>query len=109
MKYVFLLSLSLFFIQCTDDTADIPSCIQSISDEFQIDACEGSGDLTLWNFNGQEVYCFNYGTCIFDSAAEIYDEDCKQLCLIGGLIGNTLCLGLEWSTNATLVETIYTY
>lgn len=110
MRYIFLLSLTLFFAACSDDTdSDLPACIQSYSDDFAENACEGTGDLTRWTFNGRNVYCFNPGTCIADGAAEIFDENCNFLCLLGGISGNVICVGLDWNTNATLEETIYTY
>lgn len=96
-------------ISCSDDDPTIPTCIEDLSDQYEVNACPGTGDLTLWTFNGQDVYCFNLGTCVIDGTADIYDANCALLCQLGGLIGNTTCVGLEWSSNANLEATLKTY
>ena len=104
-----IFALAIFMISCSDDDPTTPACIEDISDVFETTACAGTGDLTLWTFNGQDVYCFNPGTCIADAGADIYDADCNKLCVIGGISGNTTCAGLDWASNATLEETLKTY
>lgn len=111
MKYFAILALVFTFAACSDDDNDYdaPECVKVISDDFARDACSGSGDLTRWNFDGEDVYCFNLGTCYFDSTAEIYDVNCTLLCILGGVDGNTICQGLEWGSNAVLEETLLRY
>lgn len=112
MKYLFALLFAGLMISCNDDE-ETPECILTLSDEFATTACSGvgelSGDLTIWRFDGEDVYCFNEGDCIADAQALIYDEDCFQICTLGGPDGNDVCRGLVWSQNATLAETVLVY
>ncbi len=108
MKYLLIIGL-FFTFSCSSDDLDIPLCIDEILEEFKKDACRESGDLTLWNFNGQEVYCFQKGNCIADGTADIYDENCNLLCSLGGFAGVTECQGLDWETNAFFIDTIYAH
>jgi len=106
MKYLSLLTLSLAFMftSCGDET-ELPICIESIYDDFREDACSGD-DFTIWRFRGEDVYCFQFASCGNNFGAEIYNANCEQLCVLG-LAGNTECQGLDWESNATLLETIY--
>lgn len=108
MKYLLLFALALTVASCNDDI-ETPDCILEISDEFATTACPGSGDLTIWNFDGEDVWCFNEGNCVSESTAAIYDSNCTLLCILGGIDGNSFCRGLDWSTNASLVETVFVY
>lgn len=106
-----LLILSLFaLVSCSDDEPIfIPACIDQEIPIFGQAACPGSGDLSIWAFDGQDVFCFNEGTCYSDSQAFIYDANCNLLCILGGFSGNSLCLGLDWSRNAEYLEQVYVY
>jgi hypothetical protein len=109
MKNILIFSIALFFLSCNDDgPRDIPLCIDQEIEVFEEFACPG-GDLTIWNFDGDEVYCFNQGNCLADGSAYIYDEQCNLICTLGGFAGNTLCQGLDWNSNATYLELVYTY
>lgn len=114
MKYTFLFFLSFAFLSCGDDQPDdtpitVTACINDIIPDFENQACAGSGDLTKWFFNGEDVYCFNQGTCISDGAAFIYTGDCVEICVLGTIAGLTDCTGLNWSNNAEFIGTIYRY
>ena len=102
-----ILSLFVFFLSCGDDEAVLPACIDQLLEEFKLEACQDTGDLTLWEFNGRDVYCFQLGVCIADAGADIYDEDCNHLCFLGGIAELTLCEGLNWEENAVYKTTLY--
>lgn len=109
MKYITILSLlfSLSFISCSDDNGnDLPDCINDIRQDFRQDACPGTGDLTMWRLQGQDVYCFNIGTCVSEGTADIYDANCNLICTLGGIAGNGVCGGVDWNANAEFIETI---
>lgn len=107
MKYLTILALAFTFVftSCNDET-ELPICIDTILDDFKQDACSGA-DFTIWRFRGEDVYCFSYTSCFADGQAEIYDANCDQLCLLGGIAGNTDCVGIDWESNAVLQETFY--
>ena len=111
MKNVFsilLLGIVFSFSSCGDDDPEVPVCIDQLANT--LDLCRGAdADLTLWNFNNRELYCFFYGTCTEDSKAVIYDAECNEVCSLFGLSGNTLCEGIQWDGNAQRLETIYTF
>ncbi len=108
MKYLLTLTLfSLLFIACGDDEPTVlPTCIDEELELFRTEACPG-GDLTIWRFQGRDVYCFRVGDCVAGSGAEIYDADCNLLCILGGPSLNDDCGGDSWSASATLLETVF--
>ena len=110
MKYISLILLVLFFNACeTDDPVQIPLCIDQEIAVFAQTACPSTGDLTIWFFDGQDVFCFNEGSCYADATAYIYDANCNLVCTLGGSTNNTLCQGLEWDTNAVYLELVYVF
>ncbi len=120
MKYlslIILFSIGLFACK-TDDPIQIPVCIDEEIPVFAQFACLGSGDLTVWSFAGQDVFCFNEGSCKTEMILGklvnigqnyIYDANCNLICTLGGISGNTLCDGLEWESNAEYLELVYVY
>jgi hypothetical protein len=111
MKNLFLLLSALFIFSCGTDDPEITitQCVDDEINVFASQACLGSGDLTKWNFDGEDVYCFNEGTCISDSQAFIYNGNCDLICVLGGIQGIQICDGLNWSSNASLIGVIYQY
>ncbi|MDA7501775.1 hypothetical protein N8482_00710 [Chitinophagales bacterium] len=100
------ITLLLVFSSCEGDNV-LPDCIDSELDDFKTVACSFTGELTEWEFDEREVYCFYYGDCVDDDRAEIYDEDCVLLCTLFGLSGNTECEGMDWNSTAILKRSIY--
>ncbi len=109
MKKCFLFLLTIGVFACTDDTdTPTPQCIEDLLTDFQTTAaCEGD-NLASWNFQGDKVYCFAYGTCTSVGIADIYDENCTLICTMGGTAGLTTCNGVPWEGNATNEQTIWT-
>lgn len=101
---------ALLLSSCADnEPIFIPLCIDQEIPVFAQVACPGSGDLTIWSFDGQDVFCFNEGGCYADPRAFIYDADCDLLCVLGGVDGNDTCLELSWADNAQYLELVYVY
>ena len=110
MKNWLAVLMVVFLVSCADDEPIfIPLCVDQEIPVFAQTACPGTGDLTIWSFDGQDVFCFNEGTCYADATAYIYDADCNLLCTLGGINGNTICQGIDWSTNAVYLELVYVY
>ena len=113
MKHLILFLFALSFAACSSDPdapeITFPQCIDDEIPVFETRACFGSGDLTKWNLAGEDVYCFNEGTCINDAEALIYDEQCNLICVLGGIDGNEICDGINWPDNASLIGVIYRY
>ena len=109
MKLFTILSLfiTLAFFSCGDDELDLPTCIDTELQTFITESCSGSATLELWRFRGQDVYCFNYGSCISDTYADIFDAECNLLCTLGGTSGNNQCDGVAWDQNAEIISTLY--
>jgi len=110
MKYLSILMIGLVVMlgtSCGDDSDSVPECIDQLAETLSPNFCDNA-DLTLWSFNGRDVYCFNYGDCP-DAGVVIYEEDCTRICSLFGLNGNTQCEGIQWDGNASLIETIYTF
>jgi len=107
MKYfsALLLFVGLSFTSCSDEDTELPTCIDTLYSDFRANVCSG-GDFTIWRFRGEDVYCFNW-TCFSDGTSDIYDANCVLLCQLGGLAGNSDCLGLDWGSNASLQETVW--
>lgn len=47
------------------------------------------------------MYVFDPGNCIADGGADVFNEDCVQICFLGGLMGNIICLEEDFAKNAT--------
>ena len=108
MRLLLLTALAIVIglSSCGSDD-DLPACIDEILTDFRVEACEGSGELTTWNFKGELVYCFAWGACLPDQFVEIYDAECNLVCELGGIGGLTICDGTDWATSAELEDTIY--
>lgn len=113
MKQFFglLLFIGAFTIlSCGDDTPEVPICIDTLAENLKDEFCTGA-DLTLWEFNGRDVYCFYFGNCgDGNERAVIYEEDCTRLCTLPIPANNNFCGDVTWNeSSATLKETIYTF
>ena len=109
MKHWLAFAFMISLFSCSSDPIEIPVCIDQEIAVFAQTACPGSGDLTLWSFDGQDVFCFNEGTCYADANAFIYDANCNLICILGGFSGNTICDGIDWESNAVYLDVIYVY
>jgi hypothetical protein len=69
--------------------------------------CDTGNSVTEYKFQDKTVYVLSDGNCYADSGAEVIDSDCKHIGNLGGLTGSTKVNGVEFSTNATLIRTIW--
>lgn len=109
---ILALASAFFFISCNDDDPidDLPACVKEKWDTFKNEACAGNplgGNLVLFRFRTEEVYCFNWGTCRPDKTIEIWSADCNIICEMGGSDSVTSCDGVPWQGNAEELEVIW--
>ena len=95
----------MIFSSCGDDTDDLPLCIQDQLAIFETEACPttaGSlgGNLAIFTFRTETVYCFNWGSCRPDKTIEIWSATCGLICELGGPGSETVCDGVPWEGNA---------
>ena len=84
MKYSAYLFMSLLFWSCSKSQ---PDCLASEILAFQEAqaSCLGAS-IVEYSFQGNRVYGFSDGECIIDGGTTILDENCEQLCFIGGIL-----------------------
>lgn len=88
-----------------DDTDDLPICIQEQLAIFETEACPTTaaslgGNLAIFTFRAETVYCFNWGSCRPDKTVEIRSATCELICELAGPAGLTVCDGVPWEGNA---------
>ncbi len=93
---------------CEKIEIDAPDCIKDKIEAFkQSDlACDSGASVIRYDFQRQKVFAFNPGNCIADGGANVYTEDCDEICFLGGLMGNLMCNEVEFwkvATNPTVI------
>ena len=67
---------------------DMPACLKEALKDAP--RCKDAS-VDAYLFQGQKVYVYKPGSCIYDGTEDVYDEDCQLICRLGGLIGNIDC------------------
>ncbi len=107
MKIFIILFTALLFsiISCqkVELKEDTPACIQQKIIEFENDVnfCETGKSVYRFKFQDQFVYVFNPGNCGADMMSDVYDQECNSICHLGGIAGNIMCNGENFSEKAT--------
>lgn len=90
------------------DVADgTPRCVTQKIRSFRSEVCETGGNVKAYTFQNNTVYVYDRGTCGADQTAEVTDADCNTLGFLGGLTGNTIINGADFST-AVFQQTVWT-
>lgn len=103
------LSLGFLIAAAMASCGGTPGCIDDRIDLFMTNSgtCKGAS-VIKYRFNGDIVYAFTQGQCIADGATSIVDEDCNDICLLGGIAGFTECgEGMDFLAFADEIEIIY--
>lgn len=101
-----LIIVTLFLAGCSDTADDIPECINDLIEQEKKDGCADGMDEYL--FKGQTVYIFTESEPICsDFGSPVYDEQCVQLCFIGGIAALTQCEEVNFIQSATFTRTIW--
>lgn len=84
-----------------------PECIISkITDFDKQITCEDGVNVKEYTFQEKAVYVFNPGTCGADMTSEVVSADCISLGFLGGITGNTIINGEDFS-NAVFQKLIW--
>lgn len=103
----FLVTLLLIGCGKYDVAKGTPTCIKSKIKSFdkEID-CDNGMAVSKYNFQGEEVYVFDPGTCGADMTSEVVNEDCETLGYLGGISGNST-INNESFSNAVFVDYVW--
>jgi len=85
-----------------------PGCIQEQIKEFSKSKipCDDGKSVSSYNFQGKIVFIFDPGVCGNDLTSEVIDSNCNSLGFLGGIAGNIVISGEEFS-NAILISTVW--
>ena len=105
--FSFLLILFLIvFSTCEKNPKETPECIKAKIETYSF--CEKGGTVTQYSFQGQLVYVFYLGSCRgIDSSADVYNENCECIGILGGIAGNNIINNELFIGNAKLIKTIW--
>ena len=103
-----LLLLATFSISCNklDIEKGTPKCIEKKIKDFNKSSICKNANVEEYTFQGSTVYTFSPGNCGADMATEVFNSDCKSIGYLGGIDGNTVINGEEFS-KAILIKTIW--
>ncbi|MFN0275287.1 MAG: DUF6970 domain-containing protein [Chitinophagales bacterium] len=83
-----------------------PTCIRNKINKEKSSYCN-EADVKQYVFNGRDVYVFNIQSCFADGGSEVLDQDCNDVCFLGGFGGFTDCEGVNFENDAEFVQTIW--
>ena len=106
MKNLSFLLFIFFCFSCGD--GDLPDCINDINRDFRSDnsSCNNAS-ITSYDFQGERVYAYADGDCLNDGGVRIVNEDCDDVCFLGGIGGFVDCNGDPFFDTAVEVEVIW--
>jgi hypothetical protein len=109
MKIIIPLLLIITFTYCqkVDFREETGDCLKHKIAEFENGdyACDKGATVYRYKFQGRFVYVFNPGPCGADMISPVYDENCLEICGLGGIVGNMMCNGesFDKATDETLI------
>ena len=89
---------------------DVPTCIEDKIKEYKNVSPNASCDkayIKEYTFQGRTVYKGYAGDACVDGGQTIFDENCEQICFLGGLAGIRDCDGEVFNETATFVKLIW--
>jgi hypothetical protein len=108
MNYLKLLFIGLLVMSfnCEDDDDNVifPECLQeSIDVGLNQEPTNPRATIDQYKFNGEEVYLINLQNGLEDGMSIVVDENCEEICAIGGIAG-LVCEGFD---NAEFLRTVW--
>ena len=104
MKHVITVVVVLLITSsCKKNT---PQCITSDTSDFKKSCCSSGASVKEYDFQGNQVYVFDPGTCGADQTSEVKNDKCGSLGFLGGITGNTKINGEDFS-NAKYRKTVW--
>lgn len=86
----------------------VPDClIQKIKELKDATTCPQGASVKEYKFRHKTVYVLSMGNCTSDSGVQVIDADCQPLGFLGGFTGNTKINGIEFSSHATFIRTVW--
>ena len=110
MKTLFIaLLLLVFFTGCRKNCVESNSeCLQTKIEEFKLNViCTEGAYIKEYTFQDKTVYVFDQGNCMTDGWADIWDENCNFLGMLGGIAGLSKINGVAFYDNAEYKKTIW--
>jgi hypothetical protein len=105
--YILLLTIFLMiFSSCEKKQVETPDCIKSLISTYPFCANDGGG-VSQYSFQGQMVYVFDPGLCRADMASGVYNENCEQIGILGGIAGNNIVNNEIFIGHAKFIKTIW--
>ena len=108
-KLVIALVLLLFFTGCRKNCLEHNSeCLQTKIEEFKLNViCEDGASIKEYTFQGKTVFVFDQSRCMADGWADIWDENCNFLGMVGGIAGFSKIDGVDFFDNAKYKRTVW--
>lgn len=105
MKTIILLFCIFTLGACSEYDSD---CLEQVAETFKTDYvdCPGSS-IKKYEFMGETLYAFADGNCIADGGTSLLDENCNEVCFLGGIAGFSECYGKDFFAEAKLKETLW--
>lgn len=86
---------------------DTPRCIkQKIRDLLKED-CPSVQTVYQYAFQGKTIYLFSPKQCGADLTSAVVDDNCSDICSLGGISGNMVCNGDTFYKTATNEKLIW--
>jgi hypothetical protein len=82
---------------------NVQDCVKNKIKEFSKSSkiCDQGASVYRYFFQDKYVYVFDPGNCRAEKIAEVFDENCNQICDLGGYMGNMICENTRFNENAT--------
>jgi hypothetical protein len=108
-RIIFIIIIAIIAITgCNklDIAKGTPKCIENKIKDFDKTSCDNGANVKEYTFQNKTVYVFDPGTCGADMTSEVIDSDCNSMGFFGGIAGNTIINGQDFS-NASYVKTTW--
>jgi hypothetical protein len=108
-KTALILFLSLMIFSCEKIDKDAPDCIRDLirHNGNGLHLCETGASVSLYSFQGRNVYVFDPGQCGADMGANVYNENCEMIGMLGGIAGNMIINDVRFDQAAKFQKTIW--
>jgi hypothetical protein len=83
-----------------------PSCIKNKIEAVQQSSTSYTTQVDEYTFKNMKVYVFREDG-IADGMSPVYDENCNQVCELGGITGNITCMGENFVTTSVFIRTVW--
>lgn len=101
-----LFGLVLLTCKSHEKTGQLPKPIaQEINRFSAVSSCKDA-KVKQYEFQGQNVFVFEDGTCVMDKESRVLDKKGNLLGYLGGFAGNTTILGVDF-TKAMFVKEVW--